>query len=97
MSQQDVDRWIKAANAIVTGAGMDINTGGDAHMPKHLRSSVDMRAADQEGLAKLLIEKGVVTLDEYQKAIADSAEREKARYEEYLTKRVGGKTKVVLG
>jgi hypothetical protein len=97
MSQQDVDRWNRAAHAIMTGAGMEMNTGGDAHLPKHLRTGLDMRAADHEGLVTLLMQKGVFTLDEYQKAIGDSAEREKARYEEHLTKKVGGKTKVVLG
>jgi hypothetical protein len=44
--------------------------------PKHLRVGLDARAADQEGLARLLIAKGVFTEDEYLEAVACSMERE---------------------
>ena len=33
--------------------------------PKHLRVGVDLRASDAAGLARLLIDKGLFTLDEY--------------------------------
>ena len=49
--------------------------------PKHLRVGVDMSKADMKGLARLLIEKGVFTEDEYLEAVLKSAEEEAADYE----------------
>lgn len=45
--------------------------------------------SDHGSLAKLLIDKGVITEDEYLEAIADGTEREKQRYEAILSERFG--------
>lgn len=57
--------------------------------PKHLRVGIDMSKSDLGGMAKLLIDKGVFTLVEYTKAMADQAEIEADQYETELSIRFG--------
>ena len=52
---------------------------------KHLRTGLDLRAADMRGLATLLIEKGIIDADEYFTAVADAAEAEQAEYERVVS------------
>jgi hypothetical protein len=94
MSEQDKARYMAAAHAVQSGVAMEQNFS-DASSPKHLRTGLDLRAADIAALATLLMQKGVFTLDEYEKALADAAEEEKARYEERVAQRLG--KKVTLG
>jgi hypothetical protein len=82
-------RYQAAGHAIQSGVLFDQQTGSDSSSPKHLRTGIDLRAADQAGLANLLIAKGVFTRQEYVEAMADAAEDEQKRYEEYLSKKVG--------
>lgn len=84
----DHDRYEAAAHAVQSGVAMEMNYN-DAASPKHLRTGLDMRASDHEGLVTLLMEKGIFTMDEYMKAMADAAEREKARYEARISSYVG--------
>ena len=56
---------------------------------KHLRVGLDMRAADQSALAGLLIEKGVITTDEYVEQVRLGANEELARYEEHCRQEYG--------
>ena len=46
---------------------------------KHLRVGINSAMAPQEGLATLLIEKGLFTLSEYETAMTGAAEREADR------------------
>ena len=46
---------------------------------KDLRVSVDSLFSSQDGLVRLLIEKGLLTLDEYQESMTGAAEREADR------------------
>lgn len=59
--------------------------GRDAHYsavePKHLRTGIDLQKADQCGLARLLIAKGVFTEAEYVHYITVSAIEEADSYE----------------
>lgn len=57
--------------------------------PKHVRHGLNSCFVNDEGLATLLIAKGIITRPEYHEAIADAAERERARYEKLLTERFG--------
>lgn len=72
-----------------TGVAVDQARGSQDGTPKHLRTGINAAMADLAGLATLLIEKGVFTREEYTKAIADSMEREKQRYEEHLAASYG--------
>ncbi len=57
--------------------------------PKHLRVGVNSAMSDQGGLAQLLIAKGVFTLDEYEKAVADAMEREVESYRKLIQEKLG--------
>lgn len=65
--------------------------------PKHLRVGIDMRAADAEGLALLLIDKGIFTREEYEQYMVESAEREALRYEAEVNKTYGADGRITLG
>lgn len=87
-------RYVKAAHAVQSGVAMDMATDPNpnsqgATTPKHLRTGLNAVMADHGSLAKLLIDKGIITQDEYLDAIADGQEREQARYEKLLTDRTG--------
>lgn len=56
---------------------------------KHLRTGLDLRAADHNALAMLLIAKGVFTSQEYEGALLAAAEREVELYEARANKRLG--------
>lgn len=83
--EQDIERYNAAAHAMQSGVAMEMSAGSKDTEPKHLRVGVNSALVNDEGLAALLIEKGIFTEDEYVKAIADAMEREKVRYEERLS------------
>jgi hypothetical protein len=82
--QGDVDRYFAAGHAMQTGVKLDHERGSTDGTPKHLRVGINSRAVDHTGLVKLLIAKGILTEDEYQKAIADEMEEEVERYRSRL-------------
>lgn len=63
--------------------------------PKHMRTGIDMSKADLAGLATLLIEKKLFTLEEYIGALAVSAEAEADRYEDELSSLFGRNIKTL--
>lgn len=91
MSEQDRERYNRAAHAMQTGVAFLI--GNDAEPwppvakeinPKHLRVGINVALRDMASLVKLLIDKGFITLDEYEKALADGMEEEVKIHEEIL-------------
>lgn len=82
------DRYMAAAHAIQSAIAYlrsrDIAGGLPEERrstgPKHLRVGVDMMKAEQAALAKLLIDRGVFTLPEYEEAITVALEVEADRY-----------------
>lgn len=80
-----------AVHAIQSGVKLDMELGGRDTEPKHLRVGVNVAMSDHAGLARLLIEKGIITHDEYVTAITDEINREVKRYEDRLSKKAGGK------
>jgi hypothetical protein len=92
----NMTRYVALAHAIQSGVAMDLQHDPTPGTPKHLRTGLDCRAADHGALARLLIAKGVFTLEEYEAALLEGLEREKAAYEQRLTDRFGGGTKIDL-
>jgi hypothetical protein len=80
-----------------SGVAMKMNYDGSETSPKHLRVGVNSAMCDSSALARLLIEKGIITHDEYEAAITAEMGREVARYEAWLTEHLGGQTKITLG
>lgn len=94
-------RIARAAHAVQAGVQMELNDdpptrSGSACSPKMLRTGVNMAMIESGVLAKLLITKGVFTEEEYLEALAEGTEAEQRLYEERLTQRFGGKTKITL-
>ena len=64
----------RVQTAIAVLIGQDPNSS--LVEPKHLRVGIDMSKSDMGGLATLLIEKGIFTLEEYLAAITKAAQQE---------------------
>lgn len=86
----DEERYRAAAHAMQSGVAyeMSINPESAGTTPKHLRVGVNAAMAEQSGLARLLIAKGIITEAEYLKAVADAMERERDRYQARMPARV---------
>ena len=90
MSTEDRQRYLAAAHAMQSGVAteMALSPGTAGTSAKHLRVGINSALSDASGLAALLIQKGVFTVDEYEAAVADAMEREKLRYEAHLNQNV---------
>ncbi len=64
--------------------------------PKHLRVGINSAMCDHAGLARLLIEKGIITEDEYVAAITKEMNAEARRYEERIQSHLGGSSEIEL-
>jgi hypothetical protein len=94
MARKDMT-YAEASHAMQSGVAFDQAKGSRDGEPKHLRVGINSAAASQEGLARLLIEKGLITEAEYTEAIRQAMVREVERYEHYLATVYG--IKVTLG
>ena len=89
-----------AAHAMQSGVAAEMGqdeihgTVHAASTPKHLRVGINAAMSDHAGLAALLIDKGLITREEYIQAITASMNDEVYRYEAELSERLG--TKVTL-
>jgi len=72
----------EAAHGVQTAIAYDIGEGRKTTEPKHMRVGIDMSKADMLGLAVLLMEKGIITSEEYIEAMRLSANEEVAMREE---------------
>lgn len=77
------------AHAMQSGVAMKMNYDPTECTSKHLRVGVNAAMCDASAMARLLIEKGLITEDEYDAAITAEMAREVARYEAWLTARIG--------
>lgn len=82
-------RYRVAAHAMQAGVGLEHAHGANDGSPKMLRTGVNSALVDSAGLARLLVDKGVITMVEYTEAVAQAMEEEKARYEKRLRERYG--------
>lgn len=81
----DKERYLQAAHAMQTGVALEHARGSDDATPKHLRVGINSALVNDAALVRLLIDKGVLTLAEYERAVADQMEREVADYEARLS------------
>jgi hypothetical protein len=91
MNMEDEARYIAAAHAMQSGVAMEMNYRSQPTEPKHLRVGINSAMVDHSALAKILIDKGIITDAEYMKALADAMEAEKLRYEKHISELVGRK------
>ncbi len=98
MTEADQERYYKALHAVQTGVGYLMERTTRETDPKHLRVGVNSSLINSSALAKLLIDKGLITQDEYEAVLADFAEAEKASYEKAVNDVfMNGEGRITLG
>lgn len=88
-------RYLAAMHSVQSGVAAKMTVHPNEVDPKHLRTGVNSALINVSALANLLMKMGVITEEQYMQAIADGAEQEKARYEEWLSEYYG--TAIQLG
>lgn len=74
--------YAAAMHGVQTGVMHEMNRGGVAATPKHLLVGVESSQINAAALASLLIEKGIITSEEYSEAIRLWANNELYLYEQ---------------
>lgn len=95
-------RYLAAAHAVQAGVQMEMNDDPPSKSaspvsPKMLRTGVNLAMVGHGALVRVLIAKGICTEEEYFEELVKGVEDEQRLYEERLTARFGGKTKITLG
>lgn len=83
------DRYKKVMHAVQSGVASEMQFAPSATTPKHLRVGVNSALIETGAISQLLLDKEIITEEEYLTSIVEFAEREKASYEEILTKHYG--------
>lgn len=78
------DRYLAAAQAMQAGVAIEHADGSNDGSPKHLRVGVNSALVCCAAIGRLLIDKGLITFEEYEAAQADEMEAEQARHEQRL-------------
>lgn len=95
-------RYAVAAHAVQAGVAMELaddeRTGNTnpSTSPKQLRTGINMALVSHGALVRMLITKGLFTEEEYFEELVRGVEDEQRTYEERLSARHGGKTKIKL-
>lgn len=87
--QELVDRYLAACHAMQTGVALKSNYDATDMTSKHLRIGVNSAMVEGAAIARLLIQKGIVSEEEYLTALAVSMEEEAAKYEQEARARLG--------
>ena len=90
----DKERYEAAAHAMQSGVAAMMNYSPPSTSPKHLRVGVNAAFVQNAALLRLLVDKGVFALAEYEKYLADEMEREVERYQEALKRHTGKNIKL---
>lgn len=88
---KNISRYEAAAHAMQSGVAAEMNYRSQPTEPKHLRVGINSAMVDHSALAKLLIDKGIITSAEYLAALADAMEAEHGRYEKHISELTGHK------
>jgi hypothetical protein len=85
MVEKLMQRYYMLLHAMQTGIMIKLNRDPSSGSPKHLRVGINARAIDHAALVKLLVDKGVITDEEYCTELVLQAEKEVKMYEEELS------------
>lgn len=86
-----------AAHRMQTGVAFEHGRGSGDGSPKHLRVGVNTALVDHGALAKILIDKGIITEEEYLEAIVLGMEAEADHYAKRINDELGtdGRVQIV--
>ena len=100
MTDEERDKIVadynRYAHAMQSGVAAVMNYEPSETTPKHLRVGVNSAMVDSSSLAQLLMRKGLITEEEYLRAIRDGMKDEYERYRERL-RRITGAPGLDLG
>lgn len=86
----NIQEYERNMHGVQSGVAALMASGQQEDMtPKHLRVGVNSALVNHHAIATLLIEKGVITHEEYFEALAKSAESERKRYEVAVRNKLG--------
>lgn len=89
---------VAAQRAMQAGVALEMSIGEAENCePKHLRVGVNNALCDVAAIARLMIEKGLFTEEEYVDALTAEANREVERYEQSLSQELGKKVRLAPG
>lgn len=88
-TDEKIAKYVELCHAMQSGVAIELQHGSKDTEPKHLRVGINTALVDAGSLCKLLVDKGVITHDEYIDAIYEGMKAEVERYEERLTKKLG--------
>lgn len=94
--RQLIEELARLTHAVQTGvlAEMNMTPSGPAIKdPKHLRTGINLAMASVSGLGKLLIDKGLITGDEYYEYMVEAYRREVENCEQRVFNATGNKIK----
>lgn len=86
--------YLEAAHAMQAGVAMKMNHDPEDTSPKHLRVGVNSAMVDTAAIVRLLVEKKIFSMEEFETTITDQMNKEAEMYEKELSERLG--TKVTL-
>ena len=84
MSSEPKRSYEEACHAMQSGVAAKMHRDPKETEPKHLRVGINSNAVSHAALARILIEKGLFTVEEYSAAILAEMEREVLNYELHL-------------
>ena len=89
------EEYERLAHAMQAAVAFKMHHDPSETTPKHLRVGVNAAMSDQGGLAKLLIDKGIITELEYVTAMRDAMRRELDMYHAWAASHGYGAVKFV--
>ena len=91
------DDYLKDCHRMQTGVAYKMERNPSETQPKHLRVGINSAMSNHAALVELLIDKGVITEEEYQQAVFQSMRREADAYEKAINDIYGGNRNITLG
>lgn len=91
VSDELVAENIRVLHAMQTGVMYDLEHDPTGGTPKHLRVGVNNALNEASAIVKLLVDKGIITGDEFFETVNELLRQEVARYERDIQKRTGAK------
>ena len=73
--------YVDAAHAMQTGVAILMGHDSRETEPKHLRVGINSAMVNDAALVKILISKGIITMEEYDQAITEEMNAEAERYQ----------------
>lgn len=88
------ERYLKYLHKMQAGVAFKMGYDNSEVSLKHLRVGINAAMSDQGGLVRLLIDKGLITEEEYIKAVTDKMEEEAKSYQDEIENKLGKKVEL---